>query len=121
FLPVSDASATNLRARGSHWSLLLVDRRDRDRPVAYHYDSAKAYYDAAKAYNATPAAKLAARVGADLRDAPMRQQGNGYDCGVFVVDGTRALVRRLAGRRHADLSLLYLVVDRQALRNRLSG
>lgn len=121
FLPVSDASATNLRARGSHWSLLLVDRRDRDRPVAYHYDSAKAYYDSAKAYNATPAAKLAARVGADLRDAPMRQQGNGYDCGVFVVDGTRALVRRLAGRRHADLSLLYLVVDRQALQNRLRG
>ncbi|TWI18180.1 hypothetical protein IQ15_07243, partial [Bradyrhizobium yuanmingense] len=35
FLPVNDASGTN---RGSHWSLLLVDRRDRKRPVAYHYD-----------------------------------------------------------------------------------
>ncbi|MCK1481499.1 hypothetical protein IVB25_01730, partial [Bradyrhizobium sp. 193] len=92
FLPVSDASATDPRARGSHWSLLLVDRRDRHRPVAHHYDSAKPY-------NAGPAATLAERVGADLRDALIREQTNGYDCGVFVVDGTRALVRRLAGRR----------------------
>lgn len=108
FLPVSDASATDLRRRGSHWSLLLVDRRDRDRPVAYHYDSFKPY-------NAGPAAMLASRMGAHLQDANMRRQSNGHDCGVFVVDGTRALVRRLAGRRRADLSLLYLVVDRQAL------
>ncbi|WP_456728281.1 Ulp1 family isopeptidase [Bradyrhizobium sp. USDA 3364] len=41
FLPVNDASATDLDHRGSHWSLLLVDRRDRGRPVAYHYDSAR--------------------------------------------------------------------------------
>lgn len=114
FLPVSDASATDVLRRGSHWSLLLVDRRDRDRPVAYHYDSFKPY-------NSGPAAMLASRVGAHLQDANMRRQSNGHDCGVFVVDGTRALVRRLAGRRRADLSLLYLVVDRQALQNRLSG
>jgi hypothetical protein len=114
FLPVNDASATDVDARGTHWSLLLVDRRDRDRPVAYHYDSAGGS-------NARHAAMFAARVGADLRDAPMRQQGNGYDCGVFVVDGTRELVRRLAGRRQADLNLGNLVVDRQALQNRLRG
>ncbi|MGY4412324.1 hypothetical protein ACVWW4_004060 [Bradyrhizobium sp. LB7.1] len=114
FLPVNDASATDLSCRDSHWSLLLVDRRDRDRPVAYHYDSAGGH-------NARPAAMLAARVGADLRDAPIRRQGNGYDCGVFVVDGTRELVRRLAGRRQTDLNLGNLVVDRQALQNRLRG
>nr|WP_083926596.1 Ulp1 family isopeptidase [Bradyrhizobium sp. WSM4349] len=114
FLPVSDASATDLLDRGSHWSFLLVDRRDRDRPVAYHYDSLEPY-------NAGPAETLAARVGADLRDALIREQRNGYDCGVFVVDGTRELVRRLAGRRQADLNLLNLVVDRQALQNRLRG
>ncbi|MCC8940615.1 hypothetical protein H8A97_34990 [Bradyrhizobium sp. Arg62] len=113
FLPVSDASTTDLDHRGSHWSLLLVDRRDRDRPFAYHYDSAQGYND-------RPAAILAERVGADLRNASIRQQTNGYDCGVFVVDGTRALVRRLAGRQ-ADLSLGSLVVDRQALQNRLRG
>lgn len=39
FLPVNDASATDLDRRGTHWSLLLVDRRDRASPVAYHYDS----------------------------------------------------------------------------------
>ncbi|WP_051383595.1 Ulp1 family isopeptidase [Bradyrhizobium sp. WSM3983] len=109
-----DAGARDRGGIGSHWSLLLVDRRNRDRPIAYHYDSAQGH-------NAGPAARLAARIGADLQDAPMSQQRNGYDCGVFVVDGTRALVRRLAGRRHADLSLGGLVIDRQALQNRLSG
>ncbi len=64
---------------------------------------------------------LAARVGANLQGAPISQQRNGYDCGVFVVDGTRALVRRLAGRRQADLNLENLVVDRQALQSRLRG
>ncbi|WP_235999959.1 Ulp1 family isopeptidase [Bradyrhizobium uaiense] len=114
FLPVNDASATDLNRRGSHWSLLLVDRRDRDRLVAYHYDSAQGY-------NGRPAATLAARVGADLQNAPISQQRNTYDCGVFVVDGTRALVRRLAGRHQADLNLDNLVIDRQALQNRLKG
>ncbi|WP_235885621.1 hypothetical protein [Bradyrhizobium niftali] len=40
---------------------------------------------------------------------------------VFVLDGTRALARRLAGRRQPDLNLSNLVVDRQALQNRLRG
>ncbi|KYK44757.1 hypothetical protein A1D31_36020 [Bradyrhizobium liaoningense] len=129
FLPVNDTSAEEMRqaleaafrsrehraiSLGRHWSLLFLDRRDRDRPVAYHYDSARGH-------NAGPAATLAARVGADLQDATVRQQRNGYDCGIFVVDGTRALVRRLAGRRQADLGLGNLVIDRQALQNRLSG
>ncbi|WP_407193303.1 Ulp1 family isopeptidase [Bradyrhizobium sp. STM 3566] len=114
FLPVNDASTMDLDDRGSHWSLLLVDRRDRNNPVAYHYDSARGRND-------RPAAMLAARVGAgdNLQNAPIRQQRNGYDCGVFVLDGTRALARRLAGRRQPDLNLSNLVVDRQALQNRL--
>jgi len=116
FLPVNDASTMDLDDRGSHWSLLLVDRRDRNNPVAYHYDSARGRND-------RPAAMLAARVGAgdNLQNAPIRQQRNGYDCGVFVLDGTRALARRLAGRRQPDLNLSNLVVDRQALQNRLRG
>lgn len=116
FLPVNDASTMDLDDRGSHWSLLLVDRRDRNNPVAYHYDSARGRND-------RPAAMLAARVGAgdNLQNAPIRQQRNSYDCGVFVLDGTRALARRLAGRRQPDLNLSNLVVDRQALQNRLRG
>ncbi|KYK50597.1 hypothetical protein A1D31_38735 [Bradyrhizobium liaoningense] len=114
FLPVNDASATDLNQRGSHWSLLLVDRRDRNNPVAYHYDSSQGHND-------RPAAMLAARVGAHLQNAPIRQQRNGYDCGVFVLDATRALARRLAGGRQPDLNLSNLVVDRQALQNRLRG
>ncbi|WP_235885843.1 Ulp1 family isopeptidase [Bradyrhizobium niftali] len=113
FLPVSDASNTDRHRRGSHWSLLLVDRRDRDRPVAYHYDSTQGYND-------RPAAELARRLDAHLQQAPIRQQQNGYDCGVFVVDGTRELVRRLAARR-PDLNLNNLVISRQALGDRLGA
>ncbi|MDA9503894.1 hypothetical protein XI09_03580 [Bradyrhizobium sp. CCBAU 11386] len=113
FLPVSDASDTDRHQRGSHWSLLLVDRRDRGRPVAYHYDSTQGYND-------RPAAELAGRLDANLQQAPIRQQQNGYDCGVFVVDGTRELVRRLAARR-PDLNLNNLVISRQALRDRLGA
>ncbi|MDI3567401.1 Ulp1 family isopeptidase [Bradyrhizobium sp. Arg816] len=113
FLPVSDASDTDRHRRGSHWSLLLVDRRDRGRPVAYHYDSTQGYND-------RPAAELAGRLDANLQQAPIRQQQNGYDCGVFVVDGTRELVRRLAARP-PDLNLNNLVISRQALRDRLGA
>ncbi|MVT73462.1 hypothetical protein GPL20_10200 [Bradyrhizobium cajani] len=111
FLPVSDASDTDRHRRGSHWSLLLVDRRDRGRPVAYHYDSTQGYND-------RHAAELARRLDANLQRVPIRQQQNGYDCGVFVVDGTRELVRRLAARR-PDLNLNNLVISREALRDRL--
>ncbi|MDX8480830.1 Ulp1 family isopeptidase [Mesorhizobium sp. VK24D] len=115
FLPVNDASATDPDRRGTHWSLLLVDRRERARPVAYHYDSARRHND-------QPAALLAQRLGARVETVRMTQQRNGYDCGVFVLDGTRALVRRLAQRRRpAMLHLDNLVVDRQALQNRLRG
>ncbi|WP_265575498.1 MULTISPECIES: Ulp1 family isopeptidase [Bradyrhizobium] len=113
FLPVSDASATDRHQRGSHWSLLLVDRRDRGRPVAYHYDSTQGYND-------RPAAEIAGRLDAYVQQAPIRQQQNGYDCGVFVVDGTRELVRRLAARR-PDLNLNNLVISRQDLRDRLGA
>ncbi|SDG85064.1 Ulp1 protease family, C-terminal catalytic domain [Bradyrhizobium sp. Rc2d] len=59
--------------------------------------------------------------GPTCKTPPIRQQRNGYDCGVFVLDGTRALARRLAGRRQPDLNLSNLVGDRQALQNRLRG
>ncbi|NEU96851.1 hypothetical protein FNJ47_13610 [Bradyrhizobium sp. UFLA 03-164] len=108
FLPVNDASATDLNRRGSHWSFLLVDRRVRGRLVAYHYDSVLGYNDRF-------AATIAERVGANLQDAPISQQRNEYDCGVFVVDGTRALVSRLAAGPQPDLNLRNLVVDRRAL------
>ncbi len=113
FLPVSDASDTDRHQRGSHWSLLLVDRRNWGRPVAYHYDSTQGYND-------RPAAELAGRFDANPQQAPIRQQQNGYDCGVFVVDGTRELVRRLAASR-PDLNLNNLVISRPALRDRLGA
>ncbi|ULJ74465.1 Ulp1 family isopeptidase [Rhizobium gallicum] len=116
FLPVNDASVTDPNRRGTHWSLLLVDRRDRERPAAaYHYDSSWGRND-------EPAERLARRVGANLRGARMRQQENGFDCGVFVVDGTRALVQGLARRQSpAALPLENLVANREQLQIRLSS
>ncbi|TAI61508.1 Ulp1 family isopeptidase, partial [Bradyrhizobium sp. Leo170] len=102
---------------GNHWSLLLVDRRNRDNVAAYHYDSSGKS-------NVASAEQLAERLGANLQSARMAQQRNSYDCGVFVVDGTRALARRLAeGERPDDepLHLDNLVADRRALQDRLSG
>ncbi|MCK1738334.1 hypothetical protein IVA79_31180 [Bradyrhizobium sp. 138] len=113
FVPVNDASATDPDRRGTHWSLLFVDRSDRERPVAYHYDSFGGYNDKL-------AKMLAQRLGTRLEPVRMTRQGNGWDCGVFVVDGTRALVRRLAQRRPpAVLHLDNLVADRQQLQRRL--
>ncbi|KRR07104.1 Ulp1 family isopeptidase [Bradyrhizobium valentinum] len=116
FLPLNDGSGVR-PDDGTHWSLLLVDRRDREGVVAFHYDS---FGDS----NVVRAKELAERFGARLEPARMTRQGNGYDCGVFVVDGTRALVGRLAeGQRPDDepLHLDNLVASRQALRNRLRG
>jgi hypothetical protein len=111
-LPVNDASATD---RGRHWSLLFVDRSNRQRPVAYHYDSYGRY-------NETHARQLAERLNLALQPAGMAQQQNTYDCGVFVVDGTRELVRQLAqGREPDQLNLSNVVANRQALQARLRG
>ncbi|RWE33494.1 MAG: hypothetical protein EOS79_29565, partial [Mesorhizobium sp.] len=113
FLPVSDASAADPEHRGTHWSLLLVDRRERARPVAYHYDSYGGQ-------NGALAQGLAERLGARSQPVRMAQQANHFDCGVFVLDGTRALVARLGQRRQpARLHLDNLVIDRQALQHRL--
>ncbi|WP_284242402.1 Ulp1 family isopeptidase [Neomesorhizobium albiziae] len=52
----------------------------------------------------------------------MAQQRNSYDCGVFVVDATRELARRLAQEPRPRRELLHLhdlVADRRALQDRL--
>ncbi|WP_224741674.1 Ulp1 family isopeptidase [Bradyrhizobium sp. 2S1] len=115
FLPVINAAPEDPNSLGNHWSLLFVDRSDRGRPVAYHYDSYGGLND-------TDAEHLAGRLDLRLEPAGMAQQRNGYDCGVFVVDGTRALVRQLEqGREPHLLNLSNLVANRQALQNRLRG
>ncbi len=121
FLPVNSADPMdpNPDPRDvNHWSLLLVDRRTPERPVAYHYDSVRGYND-------TPARELATRLDVPLVESPaMAQQDNGVDCGVFVVDGTRELVARLVDGQRPDhqqpLHLDYLVADRRALQERLT-
>ncbi|TGV84669.1 peptidase C48 [Mesorhizobium sp. M00.F.Ca.ET.158.01.1.1] len=125
FLPVNSGNPlATVENEGppEHWSLLLVDRRDPERAVAYHYDSIP--QRDGRGYNDAPARELAARLDATTLVTPaMARQNNGVDCGVFVVDGTRALVQRLANQewpeRQRPLHLDNLIADRQALQNRL--
>ncbi|WP_407941756.1 Ulp1 family isopeptidase [Mesorhizobium neociceri] len=115
FLPVNNGTATRA---GTHWSLLFVDGRNPQSRVAYHYDSLQQ-----AGYNDAPARQLAEGLTATLAPARMPRQSNDHDCGVFVVDGTWALVQRLLdGNRpdHEPLHLDNLVADRQALQNRLT-
>ncbi|WP_338075756.1 Ulp1 family isopeptidase [Bradyrhizobium septentrionale] len=115
FLPVINADPEDPNSLGNHWSLLFVDRSDRGRPVAYHYDSYGGL-------NNKDAEHLAGQLDLRLEPAGMARQRNGYDCGVFVVDGTRALVRQLEqGREPHLLNFSDLVANRQALQNRLRG
>ncbi|WP_136626171.1 Ulp1 family isopeptidase [Bradyrhizobium macuxiense] len=52
----------------------------------------------------------------------MAQQQDRYDCGVFVLDATRTLVRRLAeGQQPEQLRLNNIGADRQALQDRLGA
>ncbi|KWV54712.1 hypothetical protein AS156_07035 [Bradyrhizobium macuxiense] len=116
FLPVNDGSSDKSND-GTHWSLLLVDRRDPGAVVAYHYDSFRKS-------NSAKANQLAARLGASLQTASITEQRNHYDCGVFVLDATRALVGRLAQTERTDDELLRLdnlVANRRALQDRLSA
>jgi hypothetical protein len=104
---------------GAYWSLLFVDRRNPERPFAYHYDSLQREGD-----HNVPAKQLAGLLNATLASARMARHPNDYDCGVFVLDGTWALVGRLIdGERpgHEALHLENLVADRQALQDRLRG
>ncbi|MER8376916.1 Ulp1 family isopeptidase, partial [Mesorhizobium sp. M0488] len=112
FLPLNDADAVDPRLRGNHWSLLLFDRTDRDKPVAYHYDSLGGFNDGI-------AAALAKRLGATAFKGSINRQDNGYDCGVCVLDATRELVGRLAQGLPQPQHLNNLVADRRALQDRL--
>ncbi|TBE59162.1 hypothetical protein ELH03_34080 (plasmid) [Rhizobium beringeri] len=111
-IPVTDAQGGDRNQRGTHWSLLLLDRRDRNRPIAYHYDSLGDYHDAA-------AQRVAGTVGAArVIRMGMAQQKNGRDCGVFLLEAAQALIGQLIrGQPPRDLD--NLVPDRRALQARL--
>ncbi|OOO46540.1 hypothetical protein BS630_23960, partial [Rhizobium laguerreae] len=110
FIPVTDAQGGDPNQRGTHWSLLLLDRRDRNSPIAYHYDSAGDY-------NAAAAERVARGVGARVIRMGMAQQQNNHDCGVLLLEAARALIGQLT-RSRPPRDLYDLVPDRRALQAR---
>lgn len=88
FVPVSDRRS--LMGSASHWSLLVFDPRGRVLPAPGYR-----HYDSSGGYNAEAAGRMAAALARLLEcdDGVLRrqeaedvaQQGNGFDCGAFVM------------------------------------
>ncbi|WP_322886796.1 hypothetical protein U8C31_27560 (plasmid) [Sinorhizobium medicae] len=113
FIPVSNADPLgDPDRRGTHWSLLLLNRSDRDSPpVAYHFDSANGF-------NIPTAERIAdSLLATEVIQMEMTEQQNGRDCGVFLLEAARALIERLA--QGQSLNLTNLAPDRRALQARL--
>ncbi|TIL47329.1 MAG: hypothetical protein E5Y73_34455, partial [Mesorhizobium sp.] len=111
FLPVNNA---NSATAGTHWSLLFVDRKHPQGQQAVHYNSLTGSGQGVIARN------LARKLGEETwyQEGQMAPQGNGYDCGVSVLEATRELVSRLANSQPpegASLDLRSVVADRTAL------
>ncbi|KGE51829.1 hypothetical protein GW15_0212350 [Xanthomonas axonopodis pv. vasculorum] len=114
FLPINQPNA--------HWSLLVVDRRNKDAVATYHYDS-MAQKQPQQRYLADMAAY---HLGLDYEktlEMPTARQTDGYSCGDHVLTGIEMLAHRVidgtfdhAGGR--DLS--GIEPDRGLIRNRLA-
>lgn len=112
FMPINDNRNVGVAEGGSHWSLLLVSKRDN---LAFHYDSLGGANYAE--------ANLATRKMAEVLQRPLRfvnledtpQQENGSDCGVFVCLLMRhLLVKRLLSanaREKVSMSMAGKMVD----------
>lgn len=114
FLPINQPNA--------HWSLLVVDRRNKDAVAAYHYDS-MAQTQPQQRYLADMAAY---HLGLDYEQThEMRTaiQPDGYSCGDHVLTGIEVLARRVVdgtfdyagGRDLSDIE-----PDRDLIRDRLA-
>ncbi|ARS65977.1 Ulp1 family isopeptidase [Sinorhizobium meliloti] len=112
FIPVSNIQGAEADG-GTHWSLLLLFRSDRSlRPAAAHFDSSNhANMDSAR--------QIAGIMGVTAGVTPVKtsQQGNGRDCGVYLLEAARALIEQLAQGQQMDTS--NLPGDRGALQARL--
>ena len=102
-------------SEGTHWSLLLIDRVQGQ---VHHYDSSPS---AGQDQFAMILAGAMAH-GAAASSRPMALQDNGYDCGVAVLAGARALIDTLptAGLLPAEtLDLSSVSIDRTSVQSLL--
>ncbi|XP_067934232.1 sentrin-specific protease 8-like [Watersipora subatra] len=92
FLPVND-NASLEHTGGSHWSLLVYEGNSRS---FTHYDSANQMNHSTSAHIASRLAPLLG-VPADLpvQEGNSPTQENGYDCGVYVIEITKVLLKEL--------------------------
>ncbi|CAD6931823.1 unnamed protein product, partial [Tilletia controversa] len=116
-LPVSDAYASNTSPISSHWSLLLIrsPQNQNDHLTTYHFDSLDPHNTNAAARCIANFAEAFGRIPTQIRavggkhgwgsgsgsgdrgqKAKMEAQENAWDCGIYVLALTQALVHRLA-------------------------
>ncbi|KHL61600.1 Ulp1 family isopeptidase [Xanthomonas euvesicatoria] len=114
FLPINQPNA--------HWSLLVVDRRNKDAVAAYHYDS-MAQKDPQQRYLADMAAYHLGLDYQQTHEMPIAIQSDGYSCGDHVLTGIEVLAHRVldgtfdyaGGRDLTDIE-----PDRGLIRDRLA-
>ncbi|MEB1722725.1 Ulp1 family isopeptidase [Xanthomonas campestris pv. campestris] len=77
-----------------HWSLLVVDRRNKDAAAAYYYDS-MAQTQPQQRYLADMAAYHLGLDYKEIHEMPTAIQPDGYSCGDHVLTGIETLAHRV--------------------------
>ncbi|MGI4795410.1 MAG: Ulp1 family isopeptidase [Janthinobacterium lividum] len=92
-VPLSNAGLRQGADAGSHWTLLLVDRRNLENVRSFHFNSRSAL--------AMPAEQVSALLGAKMIEVDTPQQANGYDCGPHVLATAQLFTAGLRQRNGA--------------------
>lgn len=105
-----------------HWSLLVVDRRNKDAVAAYYYDS-MAQTQQQQRYLADMAAYHLGLDYEETREMPTAVQPDGYSCGDHVLTGIEMLAHRVIDGTFDDAGgrdLRDIEPNRGLIRNRLA-
>ncbi|XP_074111960.1 sentrin-specific protease 8 [Cotesia typhae] len=92
FFPLNDCKKSDA-AGGSHWSLLVYSKNEK---TCFHFDSAHGNNNAeARSFGLKISKQLLGDKTASFKNVECPQQDNGYDCGIFVLCFTDAILEHL--------------------------
>ncbi len=114
FLPINQ--------RDTHWSLLVVDRRNKDAVATYHYDS-MAQMQQQQRYLGQMAVYHLDLDYQQIHEMPTAIQRDGYSCGDHVLTGIEMLAHRVIDGTFDDADgrdLRGITPDRGLIRGRLA-
>ncbi|KAH0564399.1 hypothetical protein KQX54_011883 [Cotesia glomerata] len=92
FFPLNDCKKSDA-AGGSHWSLLVYSKAEK---TCFHFDSAHGNNNTeARSFGLKISKQLLGDETASFKNVQCPQQDNGYDCGIFVLCFTDAILEHL--------------------------